>query len=392
MVKTDMIRTTCAILLIGVISFVSEAQQAAPRGDPRSFALVVGVGAYRDRAATPLAYAADDAVAVGVRLAEYGYEVTTLVDRNATREGIFRAASALRERLRPFDRVVIYFAGHALLSPRAKEPLLVTYDTELAYPEARAIRLAELTDIFRIEGSRVLYLLDHSFLSDAKGPGFDLKMAYYLYEDLRYNALERSQGGQSSVVVLTTLTARRPVLPDKRQGAFAAAVLEALGSNVADGNRDGHLTAAELVDFTRYETRSLTSGMNTEPLEIAAFVVGHIDDFSVVDFASDPTRVGVAELEFATKQRDLHSETLQRLSDSKGISLRTRLFTQALLDRWVDSLESDEPLTGDEGQSLEEVLSILGSPYGDRDKAEMLEDFQNYVQQPLQAPGNLSIK
>jgi hypothetical protein len=387
-----MIRATCALLLLGLACFVCEAQQAAPRGDPQSFALVVGVGAYRDRAATPLGYVADDAVAVGKRLAEYGYTVTTLVDRNATRAGILRAAGALREQLQPFDRVVIYFAGHALLSSRAKEPFLVTHDTDLLYPEAGAIRLIELMDLFRMEGSRVLYLLDHSFLSDAKAPGFDLKMAYYLYDDLRYNWLERSQAGQSSVVVLTTLTARRPVLADQRRGAFAAAVLEALGSNVADGNRDGRLTAAELVDFTRFETRSLTSRMNTEPVEIGAYVVGHIDGFTVADFASAPAPVGVAELEFATKQRDLHYQTLQRLSDAKGISVRTRLFTQALLDRWVDSMESNEPLTGDEGQSLDEVLRILGSPNGDRDKAEMLEDFQNYVQQPLQAPGSISVK
>src|SRR5262245_44134994 len=128
MSEAHMIRATCSILLMSFVTFVCEAQQARPGSEGRPFALVIGVGEHRDRTVPPLRYAAGDAAAIGERLRSYGYSVVTLTDREATREAIFRAASALRERVQPLDRIVIYFAGHALQSAWAKEPFLVAHD------------------------------------------------------------------------------------------------------------------------------------------------------------------------------------------------------------------------------------------------------------------------
>ncbi len=81
--------------------------------------LAVGVNSYANPAYN-LRYAVADARAFSAEVSNQqkklrrgaSVEVTTLLDREATRAGILRALSALADKTQPEDTVIVYFAGH----------------------------------------------------------------------------------------------------------------------------------------------------------------------------------------------------------------------------------------------------------------------------------------
>ena len=76
-------------------------------------ALIIGINVYNDPKIPNLETAVNDASAMAKLLKEkYGFQVKLLLDRKATREGIYRALRKLASSTKSDDSVLIYYAGH----------------------------------------------------------------------------------------------------------------------------------------------------------------------------------------------------------------------------------------------------------------------------------------
>jgi len=76
-------------------------------------ALIIGINDYKDPNIPDLETAVNDANAMANLLSErYGFEVTLLLDRNATRESMYRNLRNLALSTEAADSVLIYYAGH----------------------------------------------------------------------------------------------------------------------------------------------------------------------------------------------------------------------------------------------------------------------------------------
>jgi hypothetical protein len=79
----------------------------------KRYALVIGISDYQDEGIEDLGTAAHDAEEVGAMLeGYYGFEVTPLIEEQATRRRILRELSKLASVVTDEDSVIIYFAGH----------------------------------------------------------------------------------------------------------------------------------------------------------------------------------------------------------------------------------------------------------------------------------------
>ena len=85
----------------------------------RYFAVVIGNNTYRDAGYPTLKSAANDANAVAALLkSRYGYQTTLLL--NGGRLEILTALNEMREKLKPEDNLLIYYAGHGELDAKGQ--------------------------------------------------------------------------------------------------------------------------------------------------------------------------------------------------------------------------------------------------------------------------------
>ena len=79
----------------------------------RSYALVIGIDKYASRKWPDLRYAVKDAQAIATFLQKQGFMVIPLYNKRATRKNIiFQMQNKLAPRLKPHDRVLVFFSGH----------------------------------------------------------------------------------------------------------------------------------------------------------------------------------------------------------------------------------------------------------------------------------------
>jgi len=101
---------------------------------PRYHALVIGINDYARHAGqgwSPLRTARSDAEAVGSLLEDlYGFAVTRLLDRDATRSAIIAALDGLVT-LGSHDAVLVYFAGHGQFDPALGEGYWIPSDARM---------------------------------------------------------------------------------------------------------------------------------------------------------------------------------------------------------------------------------------------------------------------
>jgi hypothetical protein len=159
-------------LLIVLCPAVSAAQRAQ---EGNAYALIIGVGAYPAFSASEqLRYARRDADAFRAFLrSPQGGEFTEervrfLVDERATRAGIYREVRWLEQRVRPPDRVYVYFTGHGLVHDDGSA-YLMPHDADPDDPSALGIR----ADMFvneirrRIDANRLIFFIDACYSAAA---------------------------------------------------------------------------------------------------------------------------------------------------------------------------------------------------------------------------------
>jgi uncharacterized caspase-like protein len=128
----------------------------------RYYALVIGIAHYQDwdQLPTPV----NDAQAVAKLLQEnYGFQVQTLLDQQATREGILDTLNALQKTLQTDDKLLIYYAGHCTVEADTQTaywlPVEAKRDSDTQWISAETIA----TDLKRLPANQILVIADSCY-------------------------------------------------------------------------------------------------------------------------------------------------------------------------------------------------------------------------------------
>jgi hypothetical protein len=162
---------------------VASAARSAPAGDGslpsgvklgRYYAVVIGNNSYRDPAYPTLKSAANDANAVAAMLkSRYGYDTTLVL--NGGRLEILTALNEMREKLKPADNLLIYYAGHGEIDSRGQGYWVPTDGA--ANADNTWISNAAISDILNtVQAKHVLVVADSCYsgtMTRASAPTFD---------------------------------------------------------------------------------------------------------------------------------------------------------------------------------------------------------------------------
>ena len=136
------------------------------------YALVIGINSYRPPLAQ-LKTAVNDAQSVGKLLQQrYGFEVTYLLDQQATRFNILNTLESYRNTLQPNDNLLIYYAGHGFSDREAEKAYWLPVDATSGESPNRIIA-DDLTTGVRVLPSRHVLIVSDSCYSGALTRGAD---------------------------------------------------------------------------------------------------------------------------------------------------------------------------------------------------------------------------
>jgi len=228
--------------------------------DRARLALVIGIDTYAPTH-PDLTNARNDAVVVAQHLRDdFGFTVTTLLDREATVDAIWAVLDTWRDTLHPSDDVLVFFAGHgATAVSRRPRGYLVTAEaaapadaaaadttpTAAASPSRRGpvIPPTWLAEDDLIESARALPAQRVLLILDACYAGTALRLSDALLDGERHDQVIR---------ILVAGTERQPVLDvgGGQHSVFTRALLDGLDGLADSGQRpDGTVTARELITF-----------------------------------------------------------------------------------------------------------------------------------------------
>jgi hypothetical protein len=250
------------LTLLGVLVHVSLAlaeprsaeplavEYRPPGGEPlslyrQSHAEVIGIDRYDHLGS--LGGATRDAKQVAEQLRQSGFQVTTLLDKQATREALTQLiGDELPARLRPDDRVLVYFAGHGLSKGEGEAAMgnLMPVDARREAPASSAISMAELQRWFAQYPARhVLFVADACYSGLAIGTratGLPPQTKDYLREVTR----------RPVRVAMVAGTSGQEAHEYRGNGLFTWFWLQGL-RGAADANRDGLVTTDELAAYVK---------------------------------------------------------------------------------------------------------------------------------------------
>lgn len=121
-------------LCVATAVILAAALMAPGAAQARGFALLVGVGVFKDHAFEPLRYAASDARQMAAYLADPkggGFDpkdITVLINERATKSAIMRQIRRLVLGSLPEDTVLLYFSSHGAYTEK-RDASIVCYDS-----------------------------------------------------------------------------------------------------------------------------------------------------------------------------------------------------------------------------------------------------------------------
>lgn len=237
-----------------------------PRGEPSLYVLAVGIDKYRDPSAN-LAFAVKDAEDFSKRLAKQVNDVfpasrihvQVLRDEKATRAGIKAAIDSLAGKVKPWDRVVLYFAAHGVLFDTQYFLVTHDFDGELN-PGTNMISSNEI-----IEATKNIKALSQLLVLDTCHAGGVDDVVSGLY-DARMSVLARKMGLH---IYAAASTLQAALDGYKGNGLFTHTLLAGLDEEPkADGNQDKTVSVAELGVYAQERTKSISRGLGFEQIPI----------------------------------------------------------------------------------------------------------------------------
>lgn len=221
-------------------------------GGPASgnFAVVVGLGRYREKNIPGVKYAVRDAEVMARYLQNVGGvaagDMKIITDDGATRSDLEAYVEDwLPRRVKPDSTVFFYYAGHGAPDPAGQEAFLVPFEGHPDYP-SKLYPLSRLyAALAKLPAKAVVVMLDSCF-SGAKGRGVSQEGARPLV------ALREDGGLDPKLAVLTGASGTQITsdLDKVEHGLFTYFLLKGMRGD-ADADRDGTITLRELYPFVR---------------------------------------------------------------------------------------------------------------------------------------------
>jgi formylglycine-generating enzyme required for sulfatase activity len=214
----------------------------------KSWAVVIGINDYKDPKIRRLKYAVADAKAVGQELERRGFQVTYLLNQQATERGIkTELRTKLRQRAGKDDRVVIYYAGHGQddkVEGTKTMGYILPVDGELDNVPGSGISMVlvkELAD--GLAAKQVLFLMDACY----GGVAGQQTRALPKMTEAYLKQITREKGRQ----LITAGGADQEALEasDAGHGLFTYYLLRGLTEGHADLNDDGIVPTSELYAY-----------------------------------------------------------------------------------------------------------------------------------------------
>lgn len=257
-------------------SLPGAAHQSAggpPPRKPRAVIVAVGINDYRARDAA-LKFAERDAAdavraftqalqsqvqdtsALTAKAASPHVEIITLLSKAATRDNLLRRLATLEKQLLPQDKLILFFAGHGVMTARGYT--LLTHDYNGKLTSHSTITGQELTDaLARIPAESQLLVLDtcHAGGMDSLLRGL-------------YDARASTLAARTGVRLLASASSLQEAIDGyKGNGLFTHVLLDALRNRETDLNEDGVITMGELGQRLRYRVPHIarTVGHRQEP-------------------------------------------------------------------------------------------------------------------------------
>lgn len=221
----------------------------------RSHAVVIGIDKYQN--VPQLGGAVRDAEVFARALEAHGFEVTLLVDEQATRAAIAEElGDRLHARVGPDDRVIVFFAGHGFSTGDGDTRMgyLLPIEGKRDAVRATSLSMSELQNwLAGYDAKHVMFLADACYSGLAlatRSTGLDPGTASYLQEI-------------TTKRVRFTLVAGRDDQEahedtQSGHGVFTRFVLEGL-DGAADANQDGLVTSDELSVYVKPQVSTYVS-------------------------------------------------------------------------------------------------------------------------------------
>ena len=287
---------------------------------PRGYALVIGVGTYPNLPANKqLGYAESDAEAVSrILLSNEGGNIPPenlrkLIGRDATRERIEEALTKwLAPTAKPEDRVIVYFAGHGVVTPAGG--MLAPTDFDLARPNETGYSMKRLGDILANEVKAQWKVL----LTDACHSG---QITPQSTDEAVYSTLSNLPRG---FLTLTSSRQQERSHEDAKLGTgfglFSYYLVEGWAGEADAEPRDGIVTADELIHYVSREVRAyaMRVGARQNPREHGDYPDDMILGFSAVR-RKQLTAPGFKELANGTIVVEANLEDVEVFVDDRPV-------------------------------------------------------------------------
>jgi hypothetical protein len=267
----------------------------------KKHALVIGINAYPTM---PLEAAVADAKSVSKRLKALNFEVTTLIDHEASKYRIQSELGSLAHTTKN-DQVLIYFAGHGVterLHNNKLEGYILPIDVNLRNLYATAISMKDLRDLTsRIPAKHILYVFDSCY------SGLGLTRATTTYSQKYLTTL----AGKRAVYMITAGKEGEVAREIGGHGIFTLNFLDGIAGAADTNPKDNVVQASEL---GVYLARAVSKDTKNEQNPQHGLLEGN-GDFLLPLQDDDPIRLRqsqIAKLKrqtlVLTKRQDLQNE------------------------------------------------------------------------------------
>ena len=245
---------TVSATMLTNLDLVPHTAKARPSA---AYALVVGIGLYKNTHVEPAAFAAKDARKVREHLSRMGafpeQNLTLLTNEAATRSDILVALQKILRQARARDTVFIYFAGHGIAVPEDGKtdfvPYLLPYDGDPHNPALTSLRVSELKHtIGEMASGKVMLVLDCCF----SGTGRSVRMPGTRAMSIVVKDPVAAMPPAGSKVVMTACGPRQVSHEYKAKGYGLFTYFMLLGMRgAADVDADGWVSAKELFTYVK---------------------------------------------------------------------------------------------------------------------------------------------
>jgi len=209
-----------------------------------------------------LRYAVNDAKGIAALFESAGFETVEIYDGEATRDHVMQVLQAEFVNAREDDRIIFFFAGHGidLVDPDgSNKGYLVPVDGRFNAPDSLISMEWMQMDLIsnRSAGAKhILYILDacsSGIIASRSLIQVDDSLKNYVSELLKRRARQ----------VITAGTADQQVLDGGYRGhsIFTGLILKGIEDNLADLNKDYHVTATELGIYLSQEVFMQSGGV-----------------------------------------------------------------------------------------------------------------------------------